>query len=108
MALDGAQARAAVTREVDGGLEALSVPLPAVVTADLRLNTPRCAAGPPRWRKHAPARPSSCAAPRTLGLWPPPAAPHLVACHFTAHRAPRQGGSATNDASARRLAVPEV
>ena len=30
-----------VTREVDGGLESLSLPLPAVVTTDLRLNEPR-------------------------------------------------------------------
>ena len=30
-----------VTREVDGGLETISVSLPAVVTADLRLNEPR-------------------------------------------------------------------
>ncbi|WP_395407168.1 electron transfer flavoprotein subunit beta/FixA family protein [Pseudoduganella sp. UC29_106] len=30
-----------VTREVDGGLETLSLPLPAVVTTDLRLNEPR-------------------------------------------------------------------
>jgi len=30
-----------VTREVDGGLETLSMSLPAVVTADLRLNEPR-------------------------------------------------------------------
>jgi electron transfer flavoprotein beta subunit len=33
--------RAEVTREVDGGLEKISVALPAVVTADLRLNEPR-------------------------------------------------------------------
>ena len=32
---------ASVTREVDGGLETLKVKLPAVVTADLRLNEPR-------------------------------------------------------------------
>ncbi|MCL1036399.1 electron transfer flavoprotein subunit beta/FixA family protein [Shewanella corallii] len=32
-----------VTREVDGGLQTLSMPLPAVVTADLRLNEPRYA-----------------------------------------------------------------
>jgi electron transfer flavoprotein beta subunit len=32
---------AAVTREVDGGLETLKVRLPAVVTSDLRLNEPR-------------------------------------------------------------------
>lgn len=30
-----------VTREVDGGTENLALPLPAVVTADLRLNEPR-------------------------------------------------------------------
>ena len=35
-----------VTREVDGGLQTLSVPLPAVVTADLRLNEPRYASLP--------------------------------------------------------------
>jgi len=32
---------ASVTREVDGGLETLRIKLPAVVTADLRLNEPR-------------------------------------------------------------------
>lgn len=35
-----------VTREVDYGRETIAVPLPAVVTADLRLNTPRNAALP--------------------------------------------------------------
>jgi electron transfer flavoprotein beta subunit len=33
--------RALVTREVDGGLETVSIALPAVITADLRLNEPR-------------------------------------------------------------------
>jgi electron transfer flavoprotein beta subunit len=37
--IDGNVAK--VTREVDGGLETLSVRLPAVVTTDLRLNEPR-------------------------------------------------------------------
>jgi electron transfer flavoprotein beta subunit len=37
--LDGATAR--VTREVDAGLETVEIELPAVVTADLRLNEPR-------------------------------------------------------------------
>ncbi len=32
---------AQVTREIDGGLETLSVKLPAIVTTDLRLNEPR-------------------------------------------------------------------
>jgi len=33
--------KAKVTREIDGGLETLSLSLPAVVTTDLRLNEPR-------------------------------------------------------------------
>ena len=32
---------ATVTREIDGGLETLSIKLPAVITTDLRLNEPR-------------------------------------------------------------------
>ncbi|XP_016394811.1 electron transfer flavoprotein subunit beta-like isoform X2 [Sinocyclocheilus rhinocerous] len=35
-----------VVREVDGGLETIKIKLPAVVTADLRLNTPRYATLP--------------------------------------------------------------
>jgi electron transfer flavoprotein beta subunit len=35
-----------VIREVDGGLETLEIPLPAAVTVDLRLNTPRYASLP--------------------------------------------------------------
>jgi electron transfer flavoprotein beta subunit len=37
---------ATVTREVDGGLETVELKLPAVVTADLRLNEPRYASLP--------------------------------------------------------------
>jgi electron transfer flavoprotein beta subunit len=37
--IDGQNAK--VTREVDGGLETLSVAMPAVITTDLRLNEPR-------------------------------------------------------------------
>ena len=33
--------RVRVTREVDGGLETVSLSLPAIVTTDLRLNEPR-------------------------------------------------------------------
>ncbi|HEV8320458.1 MAG TPA: electron transfer flavoprotein subunit beta/FixA family protein [Myxococcota bacterium] len=45
--LQGAPASAArVTREVDGGLETIEVDLPAVITADLRLNEPRYASLP--------------------------------------------------------------
>lgn len=35
-----------VTREIDGGLETLEMPLPAVISADLRLNEPRYATLP--------------------------------------------------------------
>ncbi|SDX66025.1 electron transfer flavoprotein subunit beta/FixA family protein, partial [Celeribacter indicus] len=38
--------KAVVTREVDGGLQTISVPLPAIVTTDLRLNEPRYASLP--------------------------------------------------------------
>jgi electron transfer flavoprotein beta subunit len=38
--------KAKVTREVDGGLQTLELDLPAVVTADLRLNAPRYASLP--------------------------------------------------------------
>ncbi|MBK6402527.1 MAG: electron transfer flavoprotein subunit beta/FixA family protein [Rhodocyclaceae bacterium] len=38
--------KAAVTREVDGGLETLELTMPAVVTTDLRLNEPRYATLP--------------------------------------------------------------
>ena len=41
-----ADGKATVTREIDGGLETLSMSLPAVVTTDLRLNEPRYATLP--------------------------------------------------------------
>ena len=39
--LNMADDKATVVREIDGGLETIAVSLPAVVTADLRLNEPR-------------------------------------------------------------------
>ncbi len=39
--IEVAGGKATVTREVDGGMETLSLSLPAVVTTDLRLNEPR-------------------------------------------------------------------
>ncbi|MDG1322842.1 MAG: electron transfer flavoprotein subunit beta/FixA family protein, partial [Porticoccaceae bacterium] len=44
LSIDGGSA--SVTREVDGGLQTISLALPAVVTADLRLNEPRYASLP--------------------------------------------------------------
>ena len=45
-ALGADQKSAQVTREVDGGLEVLALSVPAVITADLRLNEPRYASLP--------------------------------------------------------------
>ena len=39
--LDAGEGEVTITREVDGGLEKLRLPLPAVITVDLRLNEPR-------------------------------------------------------------------
>ena len=44
--LDLGDTTAKVTREVDGGLQAIEVTLPAIVTADLRLDEPRYASLP--------------------------------------------------------------
>jgi electron transfer flavoprotein beta subunit len=45
-AVEIAGGSAKVTREVDGGLQTIEVTLPAIVTADLRLNEPRYASLP--------------------------------------------------------------
>ncbi len=39
--VEAADGKLSVTREVDGGMETLSISMPAVITADLRLNEPR-------------------------------------------------------------------
>lgn len=44
--LEMKESRLYATREVDGGLEVISVELPAIVSVDLRLNTPRYASLP--------------------------------------------------------------
>ena len=41
-----AEGKATVTREIDGGLETIELKMPALVTADLRLNEPRYATLP--------------------------------------------------------------
>ena len=45
-ALELGDGSASVTREIDGGLETLDLKLPAIITTDLRLNTPRYASLP--------------------------------------------------------------
>jgi electron transfer flavoprotein beta subunit len=57
---------ATVTREVDGGLETIEVALPAVVTADLRLNEPRYATLPNIMK--AKKKPLDVTNPATLGV----------------------------------------
>jgi len=57
---------AAVTREIDGGLEKIAVKLPAVVTTDLRLNEPRYASLPNIMK--AKKKPIETIAPDALGV----------------------------------------
>ncbi|NPT46638.1 electron transfer flavoprotein subunit beta/FixA family protein [Paraburkholderia sp. 1N] len=58
--------KAIVTREIDGGLETIEVDLPAVVTTDLRLNTPRYATLPNIMK--AKKKPLDVVAPAALGV----------------------------------------
>jgi electron transfer flavoprotein beta subunit len=60
------KASLAVTREIDGGLETLHVPLPAVLTADLRLNEPRYATLPNIMQ--AKKKPLEITTPAALGV----------------------------------------
>ena len=57
---------ATVTREIDGGLEVITVKLPAVVTTDLRLNEPRYASLPNIMK--AKKKPVEVLTPEDLGI----------------------------------------
>jgi electron transfer flavoprotein beta subunit len=86
-----ADGRARVTREVDAGLEALDVELPAVITADLRLNEPRFVKLPEIIKaKKKPLEQLELAA---LGVVPKP---RLQAVHYAAP-AVRQKGVMVKD-----------
>jgi electron transfer flavoprotein beta subunit len=61
---------ASVTREVDGGLETVAIALPAIVTADLRLNEPRYASLPNIMK--ARKKPIETFRPADLGVDPAP------------------------------------
>ena len=61
---------ATVTREIDGGLETLEIKLPAIVTTDLRLNTPRYATLPNIMK--AKKKPLEVIKPDALGVDPAP------------------------------------
>jgi len=55
-----------VTREVDGGLQTVSLKLPAIVTTDLRLNEPRYASLPNIMK--AKKKPIDETSPEALGI----------------------------------------
>ncbi len=61
-----ADGKAKVTREVDGGLETISITMPAVVTCDLRLNEPRYASLPNIMK--AKKKPIDAMSPADLGV----------------------------------------
>jgi electron transfer flavoprotein beta subunit len=61
-----ADGKAVVTREVDGGLETLSLNLPAIITTDLRLNEPRYVTLPNIMK--AKKKPLETVTPQDLGV----------------------------------------
>jgi electron transfer flavoprotein beta subunit len=78
--------RLSVTREVDGGLETVSLRLPAVVTTDLRLNEPRYASLPNIMK--AKKKPLETLTPAQLGV---DVAPRLTTLRVV-EPPPRQAG----------------
>lgn len=65
-----ADGKATITREVDGGLEVVSLRLPAIVTTDLRLNEPRYVTLPNIMK--AKKKPIDIVKPADLGVDPAP------------------------------------
>ncbi|MBF0304709.1 MAG: electron transfer flavoprotein subunit beta/FixA family protein [Alphaproteobacteria bacterium] len=86
-----ADGRAVVTREVDGGLETVSLAMPAVVTTDLRLNEPRYASLPNIMK--AKKKPIDTLTPADLGV---ETAPRLVTLKVE-EPAKRQAGVKVGD-----------
>ena len=86
--------KAQVTREVDGGLDTISVKLPAVVTTDLRLNEPRYVTLPNIMK--AKKKPLENLKPDALGV---DVAPRLKTLKVT-EPAKRKGGVKVADAKA--------
>jgi electron transfer flavoprotein beta subunit len=93
--IDVAADSVSVTREVDGGLQTLKLSLPAVVTADLRLNEPRYASLPNIMK--AKKKPIDIKAPADFGV---DVAPRLKVLKV-AEPPKRQGGAKVAD-------VPEL
>ena len=61
-----ANGEAEVMREIDGGMETVAIKLPAIITADLRLNTPRYATLPNIMK--AKKKPLDIVTPESLGV----------------------------------------
>jgi electron transfer flavoprotein beta subunit len=85
--------KAQVAREVDGGLQTLSIDLPAIVTADLRLNEPRYASLPNIMK--AKKKPIDIKAPGDYGV---DTAPRLKVLKV-AEPPKRQGGAKVESAA---------
>ena len=83
--------RATIKREVDGGLETIEIGLPAVVTADLRLNEPRYATLPNIMK--AKKKPMETTNPAALGVDVKP----RLAVLKVVEPAKRQGGGKVAD-----------
>jgi electron transfer flavoprotein beta subunit len=86
-----ADGKAKVTREIDGGLETLEISLPAVITADLRLNEPRYAKLPDVMK--AKKKPLDTTTPAALGV---DVAPRLATLKVS-EPPKRQGGGKVAD-----------
>jgi electron transfer flavoprotein beta subunit len=89
--IDLADGRLTVKREVDGGLETIETSLPAVVTADLRLNEPRYATLPNIMK--AKKKPLETTTPAALGV---DATPRLATLKVV-EPPKRQGGGKVAD-----------
>ena len=79
-----------VTREVDGGLQTLTLKLPAIVTTDLRLNEPRYASLPNIMK--AKKKPLDETSPETLGVDVTPRLKVLKTTEPVRAQGRRQGG----------------
>ncbi len=86
-----AEGKAKVTREIDGGLESVELVLPAVITVDLRLNTPRYATLPNIMK--AKKKPLETVKPADLGV---DVAPRLKTLKVS-EPAARKGGVMVKD-----------
>ena len=89
--LEIADGTATVTREVDGGLETVALSLPAVVTADLRLNEPRYASLPNIMK--ARKKPIETLKPADLGVDPAPRLTTLKVAEPATRKAGQKVGS---------------